>query len=69
MLVTDGRDALRLKRDVYLDPKNDFLIENINPGTGIKDIDKIHLVESQNNIRCIILNKNQLTWDEIHKLI
>lgn len=55
--------------NVYLDPKNDFLIENVNPRIGIKDVDKIHLVESQNNIRCIILDKNQLTWDEIHKLI
>ena len=31
--------------DVYLDPKNDFLIENINPSLGYSDVEKIHLVE------------------------
>ena len=55
--------------DLYLDPKNDFLIENINPGTGYNDVDKIRAVEKQNNIRVLILNKNQLTWEEIKNLI
>lgn len=27
--------------NVYLDPKNDYLINNINPGLGFKDVDKI----------------------------
>lgn len=51
--------------DVYLDPKNDFLINNPNPKTGIFDIDKIKIVEEQNNIKCIVLDKNNLTWDKI----
>lgn len=55
--------------DVYLDPKNDFLIEYINPGTGINDVDKIRAVENQNNIRVIILDRNHLTWNSIKELI
>jgi len=46
--------------DVYLDPKNDFLINNINPSLGFSDIEKINLVQDQNFIRIIILDKNQL---------
>ena len=55
--------------DVYLDPKNDFLINNPNPRTMIRDVDKIRAVEKQNNIRCIILDKDSLTWDKIRLLI
>ena len=51
--------------DVYLDPKNDFLIENINPNLGYKDVDKIKWVEEQNNIKVIILRKNELCWSSI----
>ena len=54
---------------IYLDPKNDFLINNINPRTGIKDVDKIEMVCKQNNIRVLVLNKNQLSWPVINKLI
>jgi len=43
-----------------LDPKNDFLINNINPRIGFKDVDKIKLVEIQNSIKIFILNKEQL---------
>ena len=55
--------------NVYLDPKNDFLINNPNPRYGIKDSDKIHLVEKQNNVRILILDKNHLNWKHIHDLI
>ena len=51
--------------DVYLDPKNDFLINNVNPRLGFSDSDKIKWVCEQNNIRVFILNKNQLTWKYI----
>ncbi len=47
--------------DVYLDPKNDFLI--------IKDKDKIQRVKEQNKIKIFILNKNQLTWNSIKMFI
>lgn len=53
--------------DVYLDPKNDFLINNINPKLGYKDSDKIKWVCKQNNIKIFILNKNQLTWKYIRE--
>lgn len=55
--------------NIYLDPKNDFLIENINPGTGYKDIDKIKQVELENNIKVFVLDKNNLTWDKIKLII
>ena len=55
--------------DVYLDPKNDFLINNINPHLGFNDIDKIRAVEQQNNIKIIVLNKDQLNWQSIEKLL
>jgi hypothetical protein len=51
--------------DVYLDPKNDFLINNINPKLGFKDTEKIELVQKQNNIRIIILDKMNLDWNSI----
>lgn len=55
--------------DIYLDPKNDFLIEHENPKFGYKDTDKIKWVEEYNNIKVIVLNKNQLNWTIIKKLI
>lgn len=51
--------------NVYLDPKNDFLLNNINPSLGFEDQEKIKRVESQNNIRIIILNKSELSWETI----
>jgi hypothetical protein len=55
--------------DVYLDPKNDYLINNVNPRFGITDIEKIKKVELQNNIKVFILNKDELTWDIIKEKI
>lgn len=55
--------------DVYLEPKNDFLIENVNPFTGIMDVEKVQLAEIENNIRVIVLNKNQLNWAYISSVI
>lgn len=55
--------------DVYLDPKNDFLIEHVNPTLGYCDVDKIRWVMEQNNVRIIILTKDQLSWDVISLLI
>lgn len=57
------------KYDIYLDPKNDFLINNINPSLGYKDLDKIKWVEQYNNIKVIVLNKNQLLWNIIKQII
>lgn len=55
--------------NVYLDPKNDFLINNINPRLGFKDTEKIRLVSEQNNVRIIILNKTQLNWESVQILL
>lgn len=55
--------------NIYLDPKNDYLINNINPILGYSDIEKIEVVSAQNNIKIIILNKEQLTWDYIKSIV
>lgn len=55
--------------NIYLDPKNDFLINNINPKLGYNDIDKINWVIQQNNSRVLILTKEQLRWEIIKTLI
>lgn len=46
--------------DIYLDPKNDYLI--------VKDRSKIEMVMIQNNVRVIVLNKEQLSFNSIMKL-
>lgn len=51
--------------DVYLDPKNDYLINNKTKKFGITDVEKIAIVQQQNGIRIIILDKNNLTWESI----
>lgn len=55
--------------NVYLDPKNDYLIDNINPRLGYKDLDKIKQVEKENNIKVIVLNKEHLDWESIKNLL
>lgn len=62
-------DIYLIDYNIYLDPKNDFLIENINPNLGFKDTKKIKWCSEQNNIKVIILNKYQLSWDFIKKLL
>ena len=47
--------------DVYLDPKNDYLIK--------KDQIKIFEAQKRNNIKVIMLNKQQLTWETIKTLL
>lgn len=55
--------------DVYLDPKNDFLIHNVNPVLGFKDTEKIQIVENTHNIKVFVLSKGQLRWEHVQKLI
>lgn len=55
--------------DVYLDPKNDFLINNVNPSLGFKDVDKIKWVSEQNEVSIIVLDKTQLDWDIVKNLL
>lgn len=55
--------------NIYLDPKNDFLINHINPTLGYSDLDKINWVMQQNNVVILILDKNNLTWENISKII
>jgi hypothetical protein len=62
-------DIYLIDYDVYLDPKNDFLLNNINPALGFTDIEKIDLVQKQNGIKVVVLNKSQLCWEEIKKYL
>lgn len=54
-------DFYLIDYDVYLDPKNDFLI-NFHKN-------KIQYVIDQNKIKLIVLTKNQLNWDSVRQLI
>lgn len=47
--------------NVYLDPKNDYLIK--------KDKRKIELVMKQNNVKVLVLDINNLTWNKIKTLL
>ena len=58
-------DIYLIDYNVYLDPKNDFLINNINPRLGFMDAEKIQKAAEQNNIKVIILDKTQLKWETI----
>lgn len=51
--------------NVFVDIKNDYLINNVNPRFGITDIEKIHLVEQQNQVKIYILDKNNLSWSSL----
>lgn len=55
--------------NVYLDPKNDYLINNKSKRFGITDVEKIEKVERQNGIRIILLDKDNLTWEHIKEKI
>lgn len=55
--------------DVYVDTKNDYLINHVNPKYGITDVEKIHLVEQQNNVKIYILDKNNLLWSSLNLLL
>ena len=46
--------------NVYLDPKNDYLIHNQNPRFGYSDTEKIDKVAEQNNIKILVLDKDHL---------
>lgn len=50
-------DFYLIDYDVFLDPKNDYLI--------LKDAEKIKRVCEQNNIRVLILDKDNLLWNKI----
>lgn len=55
--------------NLYLDPKNDFLANNINPRLGYSDPDKIKAVCEQNNVRVVILTLDKLNWLYIKTLL
>jgi hypothetical protein len=54
-------DFYLIDYDIYLDPKNDYLF--------IKDKGKIQAVSKQNNIRILMLTKENLDWISIKQLI
>lgn len=54
-------DFYLIDYDVYLDPKNDYLI--------VKDEYKITEVSKQNNVKVVMLNKTQLSWNGVCKIL
>lgn len=55
--------------DVYVDTKNDYLINHVNPKYGITDVEKINLVSQQNNVKIYILDKDNLLWSSLGSLL
>lgn len=55
--------------NIFVDTKNDYLINHVNPRFGITDTEKIHLVEQQNNVKIYILDKNNLSWSSLTKFL
>ena len=47
----------------------DFLINNVNPRLGFRDVDKIALASTQNSITVLILNSTQLNWEYIKTIL
>lgn len=58
-------DFYLIDYDVYLDPKNDYLINNVNPSLGFSDKEKIQRAMDQNNIKVLILDKHSLDWKSV----
>lgn len=54
-------DFYLIDYEVYLDPKNSFLI--------LTDTEKIEMCAKQNNVKIFILNKFELEWDKIKNKI
>lgn len=50
-------DFYLVEFNVYLDPKNDFLIK--------RDSDKIKRVSEQNSVTVVVLDKDTLSWEAI----
>jgi hypothetical protein len=66
---TYAADFFLPKYNLYLDPKNDFLINNVNPTYGFTDAEKIKCVMIQNNIKILIISKPHLSWNSISNWI
>lgn len=62
-------DFYLVEYKIYLDPKNDYLINNKSARFGITDREKISIVEKQNGIRILILDKDHLLWENIKKML
>ena len=55
--------------DVYLDPKNDYLIDKVNKYYNLSERDRYNIVEAQNRVKIFILRKNELDWNTIKNII
>jgi hypothetical protein len=54
-------DFYLIDYDVYLDPKNSYLM--------IKDAEKIHESQKRNNIKVLVLTEHFLNWEKIKLLL
>ena len=62
-------DFYLIDYDVYLDPKNKYLIHTPNPKSGLTDLEKISIVSEENNINILILDVDHLDWSSIKTLL
>jgi len=53
-------DFYLIEYDIYLDPKNDYLIKI--------DSEKVRLCSEQNNVRIVVLSKQNLSWQAIKEI-
>ena len=54
---------------VYVDTKNDYLMNHVNPRYGLTDKQKIDLVSEQNDVKIFILDKDNLSWEKLKTLL
>ena len=62
-------DFYLIDYNVYLDPKNEYILNHNHSGHNYSDREKIKWVEEQNDVRIIVLNETQLNWEVIKTLI
>lgn len=55
--------------DVYLDPKNDFLLSENYKYHGLTTKEKIERVQTYNNVIVVLLNKESLSFEKIMECI
>lgn len=77
LIYTDGEGKTRtyfpdfylIDYDVYLDPKNDFLLSDKYKYHGLTTKEKIDRVQKENDVIVLLLDKSSLTFDKIMECI
>ena len=62
-------DFYLIDYNIYLDPKNDFLLSDKYKYHGLTTKEKINRVQKENNVNVLLLDKSSLTFDKIMERI